>query len=199
MGNEPNIDYDTSMVTKALQDWIVLHGRGGRAKAARLSKLSETTIKNIFEGKIQKLKPATWVALYKGIGDPIPCPPWTIASVRSFHETKIPGLGGRLKHARLSAGLSTDSAARELEVANEDIIAWENEKTQPTLTMFAKICDLYQINASKLLTGKPPNEGLTEAVKTVLKSEPGRLWSTEEITEAVNELIKSGQVKIQYP
>ena len=49
-----------------------------------------------------------------------------------------------LAAARVNAGYTQKSAAKELGVSNKTLCSWENGKTFPTQPMIEKICALYR-------------------------------------------------------
>lgn len=48
-----------------------------------------------------------------------------------------------LKAARKNANLTQDQVARELEVSNKTVCAWENGKSFPTADKIDALCKLY--------------------------------------------------------
>lgn len=115
----------------------------------------------------------------------------------SLDETKIPGLGARLKQAREAVGLTIDTAAEKLDILPGRLDAWENGRSDPPIDAMVNITRLYNADANYLLNGKPARSGLEQAVLSIIKSEPGRHWTAKEITDTINELIEAGKLKIQ--
>lgn len=60
-------------------------------------------------------------------------------------------IGSRIRHAREAARLSQWAAATELGVTKGALSAWENNKYLPQLDTFARLCQLYGVQADAVL------------------------------------------------
>lgn len=62
-------------------------------------------------------------------------------------------IGEKLKNFRLSAGMTQEQIAEEINVSRQTISNWENGKSLPDVISLIKISDLYQISLDDLLKG----------------------------------------------
>ncbi len=56
-----------------------------------------------------------------------------------------------LKAARVNAGLTQSEAAKQLQVSNKTLWAWENGKSVPSVSRIDAICTLYGMNYDNLI------------------------------------------------
>lgn len=59
----------------------------------------------------------------------------------------------KLKNSRMSAGLTQEQIAEEINVSRQTISNWENGKSLPDVISLIKISDLYQVSLDDLLKG----------------------------------------------
>lgn len=64
-------------------------------------------------------------------------------------------LGSRLSAARLAAGKTQGEVGDVAGVSGAAVSAWEVNRTQPSATQLAAVCDLLGVSADKLLGRKP--------------------------------------------
>jgi len=55
-----------------------------------------------------------------------------------------------LKEARIKARYTQKEAAKLLGVSVPTLWNWENGTSEPTVTIFRKMCELYQVNSDSL-------------------------------------------------
>jgi Zn-dependent peptidase ImmA (M78 family)/transcriptional regulator with XRE-family HTH domain len=70
---------------------------------------------------------------------------------------EIPVRGGVLIWAREYRGLSLEEASDRLDMPIDELIAYESEASQPTLTKFEKLADTYKMPLSTLFRKTPPS------------------------------------------
>ncbi|MDE5779965.1 MAG: helix-turn-helix domain-containing protein [Lachnospiraceae bacterium] len=63
------------------------------------------------------------------------------------------GIGEKLKNFRMSAGMTQEQIAEEINVSRQTISNWENGKSLPDVISLIKISDFYQISLDDLLKG----------------------------------------------
>ncbi len=84
-------------------------------------------------------------------------------------------IGGKIKQARLKAGLTQEQVAEALGVSRQTISNWENEKTYPDIISVVKMSDLYHISLDHLLKEEKPMSNyldyLEESTNTVKSKE----------------------------
>lgn len=62
-------------------------------------------------------------------------------------------IGGRIRSARMNAGLTQEQAADVLGVSRQTISNWENDRTYPDIVSVIKMSDIYVVSLDKLLKG----------------------------------------------
>lgn len=62
-------------------------------------------------------------------------------------------IGQKLKDARVASGLTQEGAAEKINVSQQTISNWENEKTYPDIISVIKLSDIYSISLDDLLKG----------------------------------------------
>ena len=62
-------------------------------------------------------------------------------------------IGTKLREARVSAGLTQERVAGDIDVSRQTISNWENEKSYPDIISVIKLSDLYDISLDDLLKG----------------------------------------------
>ncbi len=65
-------------------------------------------------------------------------------------------IGGKIKNARINAGLTQEQVAEFLSVSRQTISNWENGKTYPDIVSVVKLSDLYDISLDHLLKEEKP-------------------------------------------
>lgn len=63
-------------------------------------------------------------------------------------------IGSRLLELRKLKGLSQEEVANELNVSRQTISKWETDQSTPDFDKIAPLCNLYDVTADELLTGK---------------------------------------------
>jgi transcriptional regulator with XRE-family HTH domain len=62
-------------------------------------------------------------------------------------------VSSRLKNARVNTGTSVEVASRSLEITTDQLKKIENGKTDISLVLFYRLCELYDIEADQILEG----------------------------------------------
>lgn len=62
-------------------------------------------------------------------------------------------IGEKLKNSRMSAGMTQEQIADEINVSRQTISNWENGKSLPDIISLIKISDLFQMSLDDLLKG----------------------------------------------
>src|ERR1700744_5139966 len=89
---------------------------------------------------------------------PRPVRPGTkpVPAVAKFPQTQ---LGSRLKHARLTKGMSLRQVADEVGCTESFLSKVENSRVNPSLKMMHRIVAVLEINAAALFTDEEPSQG----------------------------------------
>lgn len=76
--------------------------------------------------------------------------------------------GGKLKEARMAAGLTQEQAAENLKVSRQTMSNWENNRSYPDILNVLAMSDLYHASLDRLLKGDPElMEHIQESMDTV--------------------------------
>lgn len=59
--------------------------------------------------------------------------------------------GERLKELRTEKNLSTRDLAKEIETSNGQIVRWENNKTDPSITQLRKVAVYFKVSSDYLI------------------------------------------------
>lgn len=79
-------------------------------------------------------------------------------------------IGGRLREARVAAGLTQEIAAEKMNVSRQTISNWETERTYPDIISVIKMSDIYFISLDELMKGDPKMIKHLEESVDVVKS-----------------------------
>lgn len=79
-------------------------------------------------------------------------------------------LGDRLRDLREERNLKQKDVAAALDISNKVLSSYERNISQPSVDIFKRICEFYQVSADELLdlesdTWKERPEGLSKAVR----------------------------------
>lgn len=73
-------------------------------------------------------------------------------------------IGEKLLELRKKTGLSQEEVTYRLNVTRQTISKWETDQSTPDFDKIAPLCELYEISADELLTGKKSNEILNDNI-----------------------------------
>jgi transcriptional regulator with XRE-family HTH domain len=110
---------------------------------------------------------------------------------QSSHEESSPyafrmDFGNRLRDARNDAGLTGEKLGDLLGVSKQTIAHWEANRYEPKLMYLARLCEVLDVSADWLLTGKSVEHLSPAAVKQgrfydALSAEGRRKWETAKL------------------
>lgn len=110
---------------------------------------------------------------------------------QSSHEESPPyafqmDFGNRLRDARNDAGLTGEKLGELLGVSKQTIAHWEANRYEPKLMYLARLCDVLDVSADWLLTGKSVEHLSPAAVKQgrfydALSVDGRRKWETAKL------------------
>lgn len=75
-------------------------------------------------------------------------------------------LGTRLLNLRKSKQLSQEEVADKLSVTRQTVSKWETDQSTPDFDKIMPLCELYEITADELLTGKNQEEVIESSIVT---------------------------------
>lgn len=108
--------------------------------------------------------------------------------LKTEHETTVfsdegdDTLGGRISMARDAAGISLESLANQLGVKQETMLAWESDRSEPSLSLLTTMASLFGVSPAWLMsgTGDGPGEDSDQRALEAVKLELSRLRSAHQ-------------------
>lgn len=76
-------------------------------------------------------------------------------SARTYHRDMADGFGLRIRAARMRANLTQEACAEKVGRTKQNWSHYEKERQEPSFAVLEKFCDLVDVSADYIITGRP--------------------------------------------